>query len=174
VLYSDDADGRELLAWFTRSIRVTLASTDILPLRAAGADTLVVLSSHPVGSIPRQGWAVFANAAAAAPYPGAVSTVFVRMPGDPSWAGDPTPLRYRPTNTGQALGFAAAYTLVDALRHAGADATQADLLTALRRSAEADNPYLVPGIVVRGGIHQVALQRWAHGRWNVFTAPVEA
>jgi branched-chain amino acid transport system substrate-binding protein len=172
VLYSNDADGRELLAWFTRSARVALASTDLLPLRAARADTLVVLSSHPIGSIPRQGWAVYANAAGAAPYPGAVSTVFVRTPGDPSWAGDPTPLRYRPRNVGQALGLAAAYTLVDALRRAGSGAKRTDLLTALRRSVEADNPYLVPGIVVRGGIGQVALQRWSRGRWNIFTGPV--
>jgi len=43
---------------------------------------------------------------------------------------------------------------------------------ALRRAVEADNPFLVPGIVVRGGIHQVALQRWSAGRWRVFPPPL--
>ena len=78
----------------------------------------------------------------------------------------------RPANAGQALGLAAAYTVVDALRRAGASPTRAAVLTALRRSVEADNPFLVPGIVVRGGVHQVALQRFAAGRWRVFTPPL--
>jgi hypothetical protein len=171
VLYSADADGRELLAWFRRFARVAAASTDPAELRASGADTLVVLSSRPL-TLPLRDWLVFANAAAAEPFPGAVSTVFVRMPGDPAWAGDPTPARLRPANAGQALGLAAAFSVVDALRRAGARPTRAAVLTALRRSVEADNPFLVPGIVVRGGIHQVALQRFAGGRWRVFTPPL--
>jgi branched-chain amino acid transport system substrate-binding protein len=171
VLYSDDVDGRELLTWFRRFARVAAASTDVAALRASGADTLVVLSSHPL-ALPLRDWSVFANAAAAEPLPGAVSTVFIRQPGDPTWNGDPTPPRLRPANAGQALGLAAAYSVVDALRRAGASPTRAAVLTALRRSVEADNPFLVPGIVVRGGIHQVALQRFAAGRWHVFTPPL--
>ena len=171
VLYSDDVDGRELLTWFRRFARVAAASTDVAALRASGADTLVVLSSHPL-ALPLRDWSVFANAAAAEPLPGAVSTVFTRLPGDPTWNGDPTPPRLRPANAGQALGLAAAYSVVDALRRAGASPTRAAVLTALRRSVEADNPFLVPGIVVRGGIHQVALQRFAAGRWHVFTPPL--
>jgi hypothetical protein len=170
VLFSDDADGRELLQWFRRFARVAVASTDVEALRASGADTLVVLSSRPL-ALPVRDWSVFTNAAAAEPFPGAVSTVFVRMPGDPTWFGDPTPARLRPANAGQALGLAAAYSLVAALRRAGPSPTRAAVLTALRRSVEADNPFLVPGIVVRGGIHQVALQRFARGRWHVFTPP---
>ena len=171
VLYSDDADGRELLALFRRFARVAAASTDVAALRASGADTLVVLSSHPL-ALPMRDWLVFANAAAAEPFPGAVSTVFTRLPGDPTWIGDPTPPRFRPANAGQALGLAAAYSVVEALRRTGASPTRAAVLTALRRSVEADNPFLVPGIVVRGGIHQVALQRWSAGRWRVFTPPL--
>ena len=170
VLYSDDPDGRELLAWFTRSANVRLASTDLLALRGVGADTLVVLGSHPI-PVTRQGWAVYANAAAASPFPGAVTTVFVRTPGDPAWAGDPTLARFHPANAGQSLGLAAAFTVVDALRSAGPGADRAAVLRVLRRLVEANNPFLVPGIVVRGGIRQVALQRWSHGRWNVFTRP---
>jgi branched-chain amino acid transport system substrate-binding protein len=171
VLYSDDADGRELLGWFRRFARVAAASTDVAALRASGADTLVVLSSRPL-ALPLRDWVVYANAAAAEPSPGAVSTVFVRMPGDPAWPGDPTSPRLRPSNAGQALGLAAAYSVVAALRRAGPSPSRAAVLTALRRSVEADNPFLVPGIVVRGGIHQVALQRWSAGRWRVFTPPL--
>jgi hypothetical protein len=173
VLYSDDRDGRELLAWFTRSARVTLASTDLTALRNAATDTLVVLSSRPMPAIPHRGWAVYSNAAAASPYPGAVSTVFVRMPGDPAWTGDPTGLRFHPASAAGAVGLAAAYTIVDALRTEKAP-TRASVLKALRRLIEADNPFLVPGIVVRGGIRQVALQRWSHGHWNIFTGPLSA
>lgn len=171
VLYSDDADGRELLGWFRRFARVAAASTDVAALRSSGADTLVVLSSHPL-PLPLRDWLVFSNAGAAEPSPGAVSTVFIRMPGDRSWLGDPTPARLRPANAGQALGLAAAYSMVAALRRAGPGATRAAVLTALRRSVEADNPFLVPGIVVRGGIHQVALQRFEGGRWRVFAPPL--
>jgi hypothetical protein len=171
VLYSDDADGRELLAWLERSAPVAIASTDVATVRASGADTLVVLSSRPL-ALPQRDWLVFSNAAAAEPFPGSVSTVFVRTPGDPAWAGDPILLRFRPANAGQALGLAAAFSLVGALRRAGRAPTRATVLTALRRSVEADNPFLVPGIVVRGGIRQVALQRFARGRWNVFTPPL--
>ena len=171
VLYSDDADGRELLGWFRRFARVAAVSTDVAALRASGADTLVVLSSRPL-ALPLRDWVVYANAAAAEPFPGAVSTVFVRMPSDPTWVGDPTPPRLRPSNAGQALGLAAAYSVVAALRRAGPSPTRAAVLTALRRSVEADNPFLVPGIVVRGGIHQVALQRRTAGRWRVFTPPL--
>jgi hypothetical protein len=142
VLYSDDADGRELLGWFRRFARVAAASTDVAALRASGADTLVVLSSSPL-ALPLRDWVVYANAAAAEPSPGAVSTVFVRMPGDPAWPGDPTSPRLRPSNAGQALGLAAAYSVVAALRRAGPSPSRAAVLTALRRSVEADKP--VPG-----------------------------
>jgi branched-chain amino acid transport system substrate-binding protein len=171
VLYSDDADGRELLGWFRRFARVAVATTDLGVARASGADTLVVLSARPL-ALPQRDWLVFSNAVAAEPFPGAVSTVFVRMPGDTTWLGDPTPARLRPENAGQALGLAAAYSVVAALRRAGPKPTRAAVLTALRRSVEADNPFLVPGVVVRGGIHQVALQRFAGGRWRVFTPPL--
>ncbi len=171
VLYSDDADGRELLGWFRRFARVAVASTDPTVVRASGADTLVVLSSRPLALAPRD-WFVYANAAATEPIAGAVSTVYVRTPGDPAWASDPTPPRLRPANDGQALGLAAAYSLVDALRRAGNAPARSAVLTALRRSVEADNPFLVPGIVVRGGIHQVALRRWTAGSWRVITPPL--
>jgi branched-chain amino acid transport system substrate-binding protein len=171
VLYSNDPDGRELLARFERAASVEIASADVETVRASRADTLVVLASRPL-PLPQRDWFVFANAAAAEPQAGAVSTVFIRTPGDPAWADEPIQARFHPANAGQALGLAAAFSLVDALRRAGKDPTRSAVLTALRRSVEANNPFLVPGIVVRGGIHQVALQRWSGGRWHVFTPPL--
>jgi branched-chain amino acid transport system substrate-binding protein len=171
VLYSDDTDGRELLGWFRRYARVAVATSDLTAARASSADTLVVLSARPL-ALPQRDWQVFSNAGAAETVPGAVSTVFVRNPGDPTWLGDPTPARLRPANAGQALGLAAAYSMVAALKRAGPRPTRAAVLTALRRSVEADNPFLVPGVVVRGGIHQVALQRFSRGRWRAFTPPL--
>src|SRR5581483_9582439 len=147
VLYSDDADGRELLARFERAAPILIASTDPETVRTSRADTLVVLGSRP-RALPRRDWFVFANAASAEPVPGAVSTVFVRTPGDPVWAGDREQRRFAPANAVQALGLAAAYSTVAALRRAGPQPTRARVLAALRRSAEADNPFLVPGIVV--------------------------
>jgi branched-chain amino acid transport system substrate-binding protein len=171
VLYSNDPDGRELLSWFERFAPATIASAEVATVRASGADTLVVLGSQLL-PLPRRDWFVFSNAAAAEPVAGAVSTVFVRMPGDPAWAGEPTQSRFHPENAGQALGLAAAFSLVHAVQRAGDDPSRRAVLTALRRSAEADNPFLVPGIVVRGGIREVALQRWSRGHWRVFTPPV--
>jgi len=171
VLTSDDADGRELASWLKRSIHVSLVSTSPEALRASGVDTLVVLASAPV-SLPLRDWVVYSNAAAAAPVPGAISTTFVRPPSDPAWAADPARRRFQPANADQQLGLAAAFTLVDALRHAGSAPTRAAVLRALRRTVEANNPFLVPGTVVRGGIHQAALQRFAAGRWRVFTPPL--
>ena len=171
VLYSDDPDGRELLSWFERFAPVTIASTNVEIVRASGADTLVVLASRPP-ALPRRDWLIFANAAAAEASPGAVSTVFVRAPGDPAWTDDAALRRFRPVNAGQQLGLAVAFSLVDALRRAGRRPARATVLTALRRSVEANNPFLVPGVVVRGGVRQVALQRWSGGRWRIFTPPI--
>ena len=171
ILTSDDADGRELAEWLTRSLHVALVSTSPEALRAAGVDTLVVLAPGPL-ALPLRDWAVYSNAAAAAPVAGAVATAYVRPPSDPAWAADPARRQFRAANAGQQLGLAAAYTLVDALRRAGPGPTRAGVLRALRRQVEASNPFLVPGIVVRDGIHQVALQRFAGGRWRVFTPPL--
>jgi branched-chain amino acid transport system substrate-binding protein len=165
VLYEDDADGQALLAAFRRGLgaRAGLAtpSTTVRELRASGASTFVVLG----------------RAVASAGLPtGAVSVTYLKNPRDPRWSGDPTFEKYRRTGglrtTETVAGMAAAFALVDALRRAGKNPTRASVLAAARSLNEANNPFLVPGIVVKPPIQQVALQRRSGGRWSVFTGPL--
>jgi branched-chain amino acid transport system substrate-binding protein len=165
VLYEDDADGQALLAAFRRGLgaRAGLAipSTTVRELRAGGAHTFVVLG----------------RAVASAGLPaGAVSVTYLKDFRDPRWAGDPSFEKYRRTGglrtTETVAGMAAAFTLVDALRRAGRTPTRAGVLAAARSLNEANNPFLVPGIVVRPPIQQVVLQRRSGGRWSVFTGPL--
>jgi branched-chain amino acid transport system substrate-binding protein len=53
-----------------------------------------------------------------------------------------------PTAVAHLYGMASAYTMVDALRHAGANPTRASLLHAAQHLNEA-NPFLLAGIRVR-------------------------
>jgi branched-chain amino acid transport system substrate-binding protein len=165
VLYEDDTDGRALLAAFRRGLgaRAGLVSpsTDVRELRAGGAHTFVVLG-RPVAS-------------AGLPA-GAVSVTYLKDPRDPRWTGDPALEKYRRTGglrtTESVAGMAAAFTLVDTLRKAGKNLSRAGVMAAARSLNEANNPFLVPGIVVKPPIQQVALQRWSGGRWNIFTGPL--
>jgi branched-chain amino acid transport system substrate-binding protein len=171
VLYEADADGRALLAAFQRRLGPRagqlVATTEVGELRAGRAATFVVLG----------------RAAASAGLPvGAVSVAYLKDPRDPRWAGDPALERYRRTgglkNTEYEAGMAAAFTLVDTLRRAGKTPTRASVLAAARSMNEANNPFLVPGIVIKTSptdaspIQQVALQRWSGGHWNIFTGPL--
>ena len=71
-------------------------------------------------------------------------------------------------------GMAEAYSLVDALRAAGANLTRQGLMRAVTHMNETANPFLVPGIVVRTTpasrfpITQVQLQRWHKNGWAPF------
>ena len=69
-------------------------------------------------------------------------------------------------------GMAAAYTMVDALRHAGKNPTRASLLKAVTHLNEV-NPFLLPGIKVRTSprdyqpIQQAQVIRYENGTWNL-------
>jgi branched-chain amino acid transport system substrate-binding protein len=165
VLYEDDTDGRALLAAFRRGLGaragLVTPSTDVRELQASGASTFVVLG----------------RAVALAGLPaGAVSVTYLKDPRDPRWAGDPALEKYRRTGglrtTETVAGMAAAFTVVDALRKAGKNVTRPGVLAAARSLNEANNPFLVPGIVVKPPVQQVALQRRSGGRWSVFTGPL--
>jgi branched-chain amino acid transport system substrate-binding protein len=178
VLYADDEDGRELLAGLrrglgTRAGQIAPAGYDpaaadvaaqVAELRATKADTLVLLAfgrfaTGALAEASRVGWRpqVYAHAGASASValPGAVSTVYADNP-----------------------GAASAFTLVDTFRKAGRNLTRAGVMAAARSLTEANNPFLLPGVVVKTGpsdafpIEQVALQRWSGGRWEVFTGPL--
>ena len=75
-------------------------------------------------------------------------------------------------------GMASAFTLVDALRKAGKNPTRAGVMAAARSLNEANNPFVIPGIVVRTSaadgfpIQQVALERWTGTHWSIFTGPL--
>ncbi len=92
--------------------------------------------------------------------------------------------RYAPSSDPKAVaniyGMAAAFTLVDALKHAGRNPTRASLLKAATSLNEANNPFLLPGIVAktsptdRFALEQVQLYRYIRGIWQVFGPLVPA
>jgi branched-chain amino acid transport system substrate-binding protein len=165
VLYEDDVDGQALLAAFRRGLGaragLVTSSTNVRELRVGGAHTFVVLG----GAVASVGLPA-----------GAVSVTYLKDPRDPRWAGDPAFEKYRRTGglrtTETVAGMAAAFALMDALRRAGKNPTRASVLAAARSLNEASNPFLVPGIVVKPPIQQVALQRRSGGGWSVFTGPL--
>jgi len=71
-------------------------------------------------------------------------------------------------------GMAAAFTMVDALRAAGAQPTRASLLRAATHLDERANPFFVPGIAVKTGpddyypVERTRMLRFHAGRWRQF------
>jgi branched-chain amino acid transport system substrate-binding protein len=71
-------------------------------------------------------------------------------------------------------GMAVAYTLVDALKHAGQNPTRQSLMDAATHLNETTNPFLLPGISVRTGpndrypLDQVQAYRYHAGVWQAF------
>jgi hypothetical protein len=71
-------------------------------------------------------------------------------------------------------GMSAAYTFVDALRHAGRNPTRRSVMNAVNHLNERNNPFVLPGMVVRTGgsdrypLDQARLQRWTKGKWVSF------
>jgi branched-chain amino acid transport system substrate-binding protein len=118
----------------------------------------------------------------------AVSVVFFKDPSDPRWAKDPGIALFqrimraagaRDVRNGYYVaGMASAFTFVDALRKAGKNLTRARIMAAARSLNEANNPFVIPGIVVKTSptdgfpIQQVALERWTGTHWSIFTGPL--
>ncbi len=116
---------------------------------------------------------------------GAISIVFGKDPATPAFATDPGVKlagaiirRYAPgENPKDAFliaGMASAFTLVDALKKAGKNLTREGLMKAVTSLVEPNNPFVVPGIVIRTTptfrfpLSQVRLQRWTKGHWVLF------
>jgi branched-chain amino acid transport system substrate-binding protein len=87
---------------------------------------------------------------------GSLSIAFVKDPTDKVWAKDPVVKLYRSILSRYApgakfedvynfYGMGVAYTMVDALRHAGKSPTRASLLAAATHLSEV-NPFMRPGI----------------------------
>jgi hypothetical protein len=116
---------------------------------------------------------------------GAVSVAFLKDPNDPRWRTDPGLQLFRtilkqyapganPGDGSYVAGMAAAFTLVDALRKAGRSLTREGVMAAARSLNETNNPFVLPGIVIRTSptdgfpIQQVGLQRWSGKSWVEF------
>jgi branched-chain amino acid transport system substrate-binding protein len=122
---------------------------------------------------------------------GILSMAFVKDPTSPTWAKDPAVKLYRqimakydpqgrPTDVYNFYGMAVAFTMVDALRQAGRNLTRDSLLRAATHLNESNNPFLIPGIVVRTSpadyfpLDQASLARFHKGRWVFFGPLVSA
>jgi hypothetical protein len=71
-------------------------------------------------------------------------------------------------------GMSAAFTFVDALKHAGRSPTRTSLRNAAIHLNERNNPFLLPRMVIKTTstehypIDQARLQRWQKGKWISF------
>jgi branched-chain amino acid transport system substrate-binding protein len=116
---------------------------------------------------------------------GSISIVFLKDPNDPKWSRDPGVVLYRKIMRKYArgenvkdvynvYGMSAAFTLVDALKHAGKNPTRSSVMNAVLRLNERNNPFLLPRMSIRTSatdhypIDQARLQRWHNGKWVSF------
>jgi branched-chain amino acid transport system substrate-binding protein len=116
---------------------------------------------------------------------GSISMVFLKDPSDARWAHDKAVRLFRTIlkkyNGGKGMkdvysvyGMASAFTLVDALKHAGRNLTRAGVMRAATHLNERNNPFVLPGVSVRTSptdrfpLTQAKLQRYHDGRWVYF------
>jgi branched-chain amino acid transport system substrate-binding protein len=89
---------------------------------------------------------------------GSLSIAFVKDPTDAVWAKDPVVALYKsilkkyapgakPEDVYNFYGMGVAYTMVDALKHAGKSPTRASLLAAAQHLDEV-NPFMRPGVTI--------------------------
>jgi branched-chain amino acid transport system substrate-binding protein len=122
---------------------------------------------------------------------GSISIVFLKDPNDPKWNRDPGVLLYRKImrkygrggnikDVYNLYGMSAAFTFVDALKHAGKNPTRRSLMNAALRLNERNNPFLLPRMSIRTTatdhypIDQARLQRWHSGKWISFGGLLKA
>jgi branched-chain amino acid transport system substrate-binding protein len=120
---------------------------------------------------------------------GSLSIAFVKDPTDKVWAKDPVVALYRsilkryapgakPEDVYNFYGMSVAFTMVDALEHAGKSPTRRSLLTAATHLNEV-NPFMRPGIKIVTTptdyypISKAQLVRYDHTHW-VAAAPLSA
>ncbi len=111
---------------------------------------------------------------------GAISLAFLKDPTDPKLAKDKAVKQYKsilkkygnganPNAVAHFYGMAVAFSMVDALKHAGKNPTRASLLKAATHLNERDNPFLRKGIAVQTSdyypIDHVQLQRYKKDHW---------
>jgi ABC-type branched-subunit amino acid transport system substrate-binding protein len=118
---------------------------------------------------------------------GALSSAFLKVATDPSLAKDPGAKLYKsimqtycqgcdPNALAHIYGMASAFTMVDALKHAGTNLTRDSLLRAATHLNEANNPFLQPGITIKTSptdylaFEQLRMFRYHNARWTSFGA----
>jgi branched-chain amino acid transport system substrate-binding protein len=116
---------------------------------------------------------------------GSISVVFLKDPTDPRWKRDKAVALFRSIlkkyNGGKGLrdvynvyGMSSAFTMVDALKHAGKNLTRESVMKAATHLNERNNPFVLPGIAVRTTttnrfpLAQAKLERYHNGRWVSF------
>jgi branched-chain amino acid transport system substrate-binding protein len=116
---------------------------------------------------------------------GAISAAFLKVTTDPRLAKDKGAKLYKSimktycsgcdvNALAHVYGMAAAYTMVDALKHAGKNPTRASLQQAATHLKESSNPFLQPGVVLKTSpndytpFDQMRMFRYSGGRWNAF------
>jgi branched-chain amino acid transport system substrate-binding protein len=113
---------------------------------------------------------------------GTMSIVYFKDPTDPRFAKDAGLAQFRtilkaanPSANARdgyyVAGMAEAFTLVDALKQAGKNLTRDSLMKAALNLNEANNPFVLPGIVIKTSatdhypMQQVGLERWNGTNW---------
>ena len=122
---------------------------------------------------------------------GALSVAFVKDPTSPRWARDPAVRLYRKilkrydkgakaSDVYNWYGMTVAYSMVDAIRHAGRNPTRQSLLRAATHMNEHTNPFLLPGVAVRTTpgnyfpIDRAQMVRYRKKLWVLFGPLVRA
>jgi branched-chain amino acid transport system substrate-binding protein len=116
---------------------------------------------------------------------GAISSAFVKVATDARLATDKGAKLYKSVMKSYCAGcdvnalahihgMAAAYTMVDALKHAGKNPTRASLLSTATHLNETTNPFLQPGVTIKTSptdyapVEQLRMFRYRNGRWTAF------
>jgi branched-chain amino acid transport system substrate-binding protein len=115
----------------------------------------------------------------------ALSFAFVKDPTSPRWKRDSAVALYkkilkrydkggRPSDVYNWYGMTVAYSLVDALRHAGRNPTRQSFMRAVTHMNERSNPFLLPGVFVRTSpsnyfpIAKARMVRYRKNLWVLF------
>ena len=173
--------------------RLKQSRADTVMIFALPTQTIqAFLAIHKLGWKPR----IFVNAVSIDPFvmevvqrntskrlvEGAISSQFLKDPTDPALARDPGVKLYKQIlrrylpgakvkEVAHLYGMAVAFTMVDALRHAGAQPTRASLLRAATHLKER-NPFFAKGIAVQTGpndyypVERTRMLRFHDGRWR--------
>jgi branched-chain amino acid transport system substrate-binding protein len=116
---------------------------------------------------------------------GSISIVYLKDPASARWAKDKGIVKFRTIlnkyNGGKGLGdyynlygMSSAFTLVDALKHAGRNLTRPGIMRAITHLNERNNPFVLPGISIRTTpssrfpVVQAKLERYHDGNWVLF------